>query len=152
MERSLEILWSEYNQGEQRNQEPLKSTPPVFDPTRKVGRDSYTELMTLYFDSARFLLNCVLERRNGMTLSQISTRNLCDSILQNIEYIDSTRVGCAYIRIAFPAAAVAKYSPCPHQSEHAKSIFVKWQAEGIMGGLSDVTLKTIRREQSVIHN
>jgi hypothetical protein len=109
-------------------------------------RDAFTALTVAYFNATRILLG--LATPQSATINHDPT-DYYQEVLNAAEFMQTRRIGCAYMRIAAPLLIVALHAPVLEQRDTAIAYFESWE-RGSMRGMSELALETIRRGPTTV--
>jgi hypothetical protein len=140
---SVDALWHEYTEAASANDEILSCWDPESDTTRY--RDAFTALMISYFSAARLLLAVIAPQ---LAASFVDFTDHNRNVLQAALYLQTSRIGCAYMRVAAPLLLVAVHAPKAEQRRTAIGCFESWKT-GSMRGISVLALESIHQRQRV---
>jgi hypothetical protein len=141
---SVDALWHEYTEAASAKNEILSWWDPESDTTRY--RDAFTALMISYFSATRILL-AVIAPQLAASFLDFTDHN--GNVLQAALYLQTCRIGCAYMRMAAPLLLVAVHAPKAEQRRIAIGCFESWNT-GSMRGISALALESIHRRRQVI--
>jgi hypothetical protein len=109
---------------------------------------AFTAYIISYFEAARILYEVIMERETS-TVNPIRAQSIVgpsSSILSSAQYLEYQNMGCAFIRVVFPLLLVARHGLFVEHRERAIGFFDRWQANGIVPGLSGLLGRKIRSE------
>jgi cation transport regulator ChaB len=136
---AIDELWHEYTGNEQVCWHDTATNTRFY-------RDAFTALTVAYFNATRILLGLTAPRP---TIGFHEPTNLYEEVLDAANFMQTRRIGCAYMRIAAPLLIVALHAPVLKQRETAVAYFESWE-RGSMRGVSELALETIRRNSSTV--
>ncbi|KAF2660265.1 hypothetical protein K491DRAFT_711777 [Lophiostoma macrostomum CBS 122681] len=133
----VESLWSEYLEQAQLNQEQL------FFPGdgAMAYRNGFTALTVAYFCAARILIKVLAPR---FASSYPDFTDHFATVMECARFLQTKKIGCAYMRMATPLYLVSVHSPSLEQRRDAIATFQHWKM-GSMGGISALALATIKQ-------
>ena len=143
---SVDALWHEYTGAASAKNEILSWWDPESDMTRY--RDAFTALTISYFSAARILLAVTVPQ---LAASILDFTDHSRTVLQAALYLQTCRIGCAYMRMAAPLLLVAVHAPKAEQRRIAIGCFESWR-KGSMRGISALALESIRRRRLVVES
>ena len=136
----VDSLWLEYKESASEREENLFWHTPS---GKTEFRDGFTALCIAYFSAARILFS-VLAPRLAATYPEFEDH--FGRILACADFLQSKKIGCAYMRMATPLYLVTLHSPIGRQRSKAMRIFEDWK-KGSMAGISALALDTIQKRQ-----
>lgn len=136
---AIDELWHEYTGNEQVYWHDTATNTRVY-------RDAFTALTVAYFNATRILLGLKAQRS---AIRFHEPTDCYQEVLDAANFMQTRRIGCAYMRIAAPLLIVALHAPELKQRETAVAYFESWE-RGSMKGMSELALETVRRNSSTV--
>lgn len=132
----IDELWQECNKGGEATWYDEATQTRAF-------RDAFTALLVAYFSAARILLALTTSSSDSCSGDHVDHFRL---ILDAAGYMQTYRIGCAYMRIAAPLLLVALHAPHRRQRQAAIANFEAWE-NSTMRGMSELALHTVKQRQ-----